>query len=231
MGVQVTDTRRPKGRPKGSKNDAGAGKTGPRFTKAERESKRAQVMDLLLKDYPQHQIATIARVSEAQVSLWLRDLKQSWMHTQTGGRDELVNRKLRQFEQVRMEAWQEWERSKADIQRRVVTSGSKGNATWDKEELVTEGRVAAASFMNIILDTFKQERAMLGLDAEVKGGDTRISVGLNWQSVLMEARIQADPIGALEARINAPSLPEEEAVTPALDTGEVELSEEELARL
>lgn len=215
-----------KGRPKGSKNGPKAGKPGPKFTEKEREQKKARVLQLAIRDFTGVQIAEMTGVTDSQVCIWLAEQKESWRTSTVEGRDQLIAQKRAQYEEVRREAWMQWERSKEDLQKRVDASGTKGDTGWTKEELVTEGRLAAKTFLDIILDTYRQERALLGIDAERKDGGVQVNVGLNWQNILVEAAVQADPIAALEDRINALS-PEEIEHLPPITPEEV-LAEEQM---
>lgn len=216
-----------KGRPKGSKNQAGVGRPGPKFSSTEREQKKARVLQLAVRDFTGVQIAEMTGVSDAQVCIWLAEQREQWRTSHVEGRDTLIAQKRAQYEEVRREAWMQWERSKEDLQKRVDASGTKGDTGWTKEELVTEGRLAAKTFLDIILDTYRQERALLGIDAERKdGGNINVNVGLNWQNILVEAAVQADPIAALEDRINALT-PEEMDSLPPITPEEV-LAEEQM---
>lgn len=215
-----------KGRPLGSKNSPGVGKTGPRFTDKEREQKKARVLQLAIRDFTGIQIAEMTGVTDAQVCIWLAEQKEQWRVSQLENRDQLVAQKRAQYEEIRREAWTQWERSKEDLQKRVDASGTKGDTGWTKEELVTEGRLAAKTFLDIILDTYRQERALLGLDVERKDGGINVNVGLNWQNILVEVAAQSDPVAALEDRINALT-PEEVALLPPITPEEV-LAEEQM---
>lgn len=212
---------------KGTKNGPGAKKTGPKFTEMEREQRKTRVLQLAVRDYTQDMIAEITGISQQQISIWLLEQKEKWRTTQMEDREQLVAQKRAQYEEVRREAWLQWEKSKEDMQKRVDASGTKGDTEWTKDELVTETRLAAKTFLDIILDTYRQERALLGIDAERKDGGVQVTVGFNWQSILVEAAMQSDPVAALEDRINALS-PEEVANLPPITPEEV-LAEEQMA--
>lgn len=220
------DTPKKKGRPKGSKSRPGVQKTGNKFTATEREQKRARVLQLAIRDFTQPMISEMTGISQPLVSMWLAEQKEQWRASQVEARGQLIAQKRAQYEEVRREAWVQWERSKEDLQKRVDAYGTKGYTEWTKEELVTEGRLAAKAFLDIIMDTYRQERALLGIDAERKDGCVQVNVGLNWQNILVEAAVQADPIAALEDRINALS-PEEIANLPPITPEEV-LAEEQM---
>lgn len=215
------------GRRKGTKNSPGAKKTGPRFTVMEREQRKARVLQLAVRDFTPLMIAEMTGISQQQVYAWLEEQKEAWRTSTIENREQLIAQKRAQYEEVRREAWMQWERSKDDLQKRIDASGTKGDTGWTKEELVTEGRLAAKTFLDIILDTYRQERALLGIDAEKKdGGNINVNVGLNWQNILVEAAVQVDPIAALEDRINALT-PEEMANLPPITPEEV-LAEEQM---
>ncbi len=224
--AEVIDTTKRRGRPQGSKNKPGVKRTGPKFTDREREQRKARVLQLAIRDFTGAMIAEMTGISEQQVSIWLAEQKEAWRNSVVENREQLIAQKRAQYEEVRREAWMQWERSKDDLQKRVDASGTKGDTGWTKEELVTETRLAAKTFLDIILDTYRQERALLGIDAERKDSGIQVNVGLNWQNILVEAAVQADPIAALEDRINALT-PEEMDSLPPITPEEV-LAEEQM---
>ncbi len=222
--ARVAEQRRP-GKKKGIKNGPDAKKPGPRFTVMEREQRKARVLQLAVRDYTQSMIAEMTGISQQQISIWIAEQQEQWRNGQVESREKLVAQKRAQYEEVRREAWMQWERSKEDLQKRIDASGTKGETGWTKEELVTETRLAAKTFLDIILDTYRQERALLGIDAERKDPGVTVNVGLNWQNILVEAATQIDPVAALEDRINALS-PEEVNSLPPITEAEVLMEEQ-----
>lgn len=213
-------------RPIGIKNSPDAEKTGPKLEILERENLKARVLQLALRDFTQNQIVEMTgnRISQSQVSKWIKEQREDWAGRSLAAREQLVIQKLAQFEEIRREAWAEWERSKTDIERKVSANGAKGETDWFKEEVITEGRLAAKAFLDVVLDTYRQERAMLGLDPEQKQGGVNVRVGLSWQNILVEAAVASDPVAMLEERINALT-PEEVKGLPPITPEEV-LAEE-----
>lgn len=215
-----------RGRPAGSTNSPGSKKTGNKFTVREREQRKARVLQLAVRDFTGVMIAEMTGVSEQLVSMWIAEQREAWRTSTLENREQLIAQKRAQYEEVRREAWMQWERSKEDLQKRIDASGTKGECMWTKEELVTETRLAAKTFLDIILDTYRQERALLGIDAERKdGGNINVNVGLNWQNILVEAATQIDPVAALEDRINALT-PEEVDNLPPITEVEVLMEEQ-----
>jgi hypothetical protein len=213
------------GRPKGSKNSPTAKKTGPKFTVREREQRKARVLQLAVRDFTCPMIAEMTGISEHQVYLWISEQKAQWRQSQVENREQLIAQKRAQYEEVRREAWLQWEKSKEEWQKRIESSGSKGDLEWNKLEVAKESRHAAKIFLDVILDTYRQERSLLGIDAERKDAGIQVNVGLNWQNILLDVAMQSDPVATLEERINALT-PEEIKALPPISPEEVLMEEQ-----
>lgn len=183
----------------------------------------ARVAKLDRRGYTQVEIAKDVKLSQAMVSIYLRNLRQRYFDSVTKDRTEMVGEKLEQYREVRREAWDAWERSKKN-KGKVVKEMAKARRNDDeneqeeesayrnvkkrkrktlasiearmelvKEIMTREGRLPASEYLRIILDTYEAERQLLGLDEAVKI-DLNAQV-IDWAQVAEESA-RADPLTA-----------------------------------
>lgn len=168
------------------------------------------------------------RVSHATVVNDIKEIKQRYNESILESRQALVRERLDLLRDIRQEAFEAWERSKENAEKRTTKMtpgleallkkrkrGARGRRDQKGQEVTTdqlkdmfiseltevvEGRLPASEYMNIILKTVEQERALLGLDEALK---VDMSVGsLNWSDLFPPPRA-AEPVRV----VDAPRLP------------------------
>lgn len=169
---------------------------------------------------PWHQIATKCGVSESEVR---RDLKAREKEIAAkDSKEESVERSIRcrnqavaTYDAAINEAWAEWERSKKEIQRKrskarqkAAGKGETDGATETEAEETTEGRIADAQMLRVVVAAQTRIDEINGVDAPKKlEHDLRPHV----QLVLVEEIVDA-PSGA--GGTQAPHSPNSGSVPP-----------------
>lgn len=157
-----------------------------------REARLLEVARLHAEGRTQAAIATLVKVSQPQVAKDLRVIRARWKAAMVEERQTLVAEKKVQLNAVMREAWEAWQRSKADHQRRThrqtvvrttgggTGQGAGGDATGggygggDRETVTDEdveivtGQNPGAEYLRVVLDCIAQERKMCGLDKPVR---------------------------------------------------------------
>ena len=167
---------------------------GPKFTDTQREAVKAKVADLDAKGYSQTSIGRIVGVNQSQVSMYLKSIREGWVESQKTSRGEAVARKIAQYEKIREEAWEAYERSKDNTNKEVDElipsleglKGNKGNRGSMISSMVlinkvrtVEGRLPANEYLSTIMKTLEAERQLLGLDESPPAGDINVGVQVN----------------------------------------------------
>lgn len=185
------------------------------------------------RGWNQYQIAKECKVTQPQVSYYLKKIRARYKERQLEHKDAAIQQQLEALREIRREAWLAWEKSKADSKSKTVQTSTapksklpKGEAS-DKpdagstiesqarilEIVTTEGRLPSNPYLQTIMDTLKAERDLLGLD-EAKKVDVR-SVTIDWHKLqerkdASAAIVDGDEIeGKIEqvSRGSMPSLP------------------------
>lgn len=117
----------------------------------------------------------------------------------------VVLRKLKILEDVRMEAYEALQESKKAAETHTYESGEAAHGGFSKSKKETKGRLAGSEYMKIILDTVKQERELLGLDAAIKIDVTSGGVPFPWRNLIGRPEVTTgDEIEAELARALPP---------------------------
>lgn len=176
------------------KNEYTGKKRGPKSkTRTELLDGLQQIAQMHNRGYSQTEIAIKMGLTQAAISIKLKQIRQKYVQQQEEWTHDMIAEKLEQYREVRKEAWEAWERSKLDSKKRVKeVSPSKpkqlDDGTVEEQEarvkliLTKEGRLPSAQYLQIVLDTFKAERDLLGLD-EAKKVEVNASV-FSWDTLL-----------------------------------------------
>jgi AcrR family transcriptional regulator len=204
---------------------------GKQRTDVEKEDHLQRIAPLHAMGLSAYEIADRLGVSHTTVYHDIAEVKRRFNAAAMESHGAMVQEKLAILREVRKEAYAAWERSKQDTwkatTRKVpVTLKEKpgGRRTGRKpaepapdqlREMFTteltevrEGRLPASEYMNIILKTVEQERAILGLDEALKI-DLQDSGGF-WDAVARTPVVQSDsddPIEAEIVRVDKTALP------------------------
>lgn len=142
-----------------AKRKRGEGSTGPKHkTELDRDKTREEVARLQAFGLSPRQISARlgGRVSHVTVWKYLNEVGERYKRSQLESREHYVREKLNQYQLLRAEAYEAWERSKRSDDPDEVNAGD-------------------AVFLGRIADVLKAERELLGLDAPTKS-DVRAAV-------------------------------------------------------
>lgn len=205
---------------------------GPAEDREGRSLTRSEAMQALAAKYDRFgyskaQIAERLGVSDATVDKLLARVRAAYKAAKLLDRDALIREKLELLRDVRMEAAEEWQRSRRDFEKRVQEKVDKGDYTQEKWVQTVEGRLATAEYMRIVLDTVKQERELLGLDAPTRQEHHATLVNIDWEAlyrppqvVLDGAQVQlghANPVEAALLLAEQGKIREAEALAQAVE--------------
>lgn len=179
--------------PRGHKGERQPHHTGPTSASAaERELRRAKLVKLLRQGVLKSEAARVLGISASQVT---NDWKIIIRQTQGGygGPEEIVAQKMQEISEVKMEAWKAWERSTQSGIKHRVKIGPDGEPELDEDgnevwEEYRDSYPGEAQFLKIILECFKQERDLLGLDTPkttILSGQvtqTNVEVGIDFDA-------------------------------------------------
>lgn len=174
-------------------------KPGPKIqSKTQKEQVFAIVAKYDRRGYTQLQIVEKLKeeaqleVTQPTVSDYLKQLRTQYASSKLANREELINEKIEQLKEVRREAWEAYERSKADYRKKVrekapkleedegkkpklkLHVGKGTNRNPDKGEveesmrllrvIVTrEGRLPSDAFLKVVIQTIEAEAKLQGL--------------------------------------------------------------------
>lgn len=167
-------------------------------SKAAREAHLAIVASLHNRGYPEHEIAQYLEVSQPQISYDLKVLEKRWQQEALDNIDERKRRMLRENDEVKCEAWREWDRSKLSKEAEG-TKKVEGDKARDEEWKKSEGRLGDPRYLERIQAAHDREAKLLGLDAPKESrGTVDINANVRIDSrqlvVLLRERLDtADP--------------------------------------
>lgn len=171
--------------------------SGPKTTKTLRDELLLKVASLDRAGLNQYEIARRVGVSQPCVCQYLKEVRRKYQAATQVNNVEAVAEIREGLRDVRAEAMMAWEQSKADSRKVVVESfpekdcfrckgtGKTGPEGKEEKECkfckgsgkykpdpkrtdTTEGKDPDPAYLGKVLETYKQERELLGLDAPVK---------------------------------------------------------------
>jgi ParB-like chromosome segregation protein Spo0J len=135
------------------------------------EARRHEEAALYLQQWPQHRIAAkfgIDRVTVARDLKWIR--QQVWRPNTALKLDERKLHELAKVDRVEQAAWEAWERSLLDAERKEAVldeSGTDGNPVKKTHvKKITEGQSGDARFLEIILKCGERRCGILGIPTQ-----------------------------------------------------------------
>jgi hypothetical protein len=150
----------------------------PKRTWIEREAQLPVIEHLHNRGLSNVEIGATLRLSERVIRRDLDTIAQRYREEARLEHDIEVRRCIAALRDIRKEAWDEWERSKENKERRIQEKISerldaKGEPTTAtvqtmKAVLVSEGRLADNAYLTTVLRTLKEEAELLGFYAPRK---------------------------------------------------------------
>lgn len=172
--------------------------------------RRQLVAARYLRGEYQSQIAQDLGLTQAQISYDLTAIRAEWLKSSIRDFDALKSEQLAKIDQIEIESWQAWERSKA-VREITVTEATEGARPGRKAVMRKEAQVGDPRFLERILKCVEQRCQLLGLNAPQKV-DLRLVIqqtaarvaeecGVTIEEVLAEAQtlLQGVPVGYLTA--------------------------------
>lgn len=195
----------------------------PKRTTAQREQDLAELLRLLRRGWTQRQAAERLGVAPSQIAYDWKVLLKRLQVEQMGDTEALRNQKVEQLLEVRREAWEAWERSKQDRERRTAETiteteggGQPAGQTRTKAVKQVEGRLPEDAYLRTVIMTIQEEAKLDGCAAPLKIAPTT-------PDGTEPARTGTDQLLALLLSLPAPSgataLPGQSQAEPAPATG------------
>lgn len=200
------------------------GKPGnPMRSKADNEAIQAEIAKLDRRGFNQYQIAKAIGLSQPVVHMRLKKLVTEYRERRKVDYDASVQKKLEQYQELRMEAWEAYELSKRPAKKRIeekqlraqfkILNGPKasGKAKLQVVKQVREliGRLPASQYMDIILRCLNEECKLEGLTQEVifnqQNNQVNVSSTIDWSSMLDQPN--SPPHIEIEKQIERAALP------------------------
>lgn len=207
------------------------GNGGSKFTDEERERVKAKVAELDRRGYNTYRIAEMlpgligVTIAQGTVAMYLRQIREAYRTVQLQSQAELVVEKLEQYRELRAIAWDAYEKSLGDEERKQEEfvpppqpkpgdrrkgftpdppphlRGSAAEILRRLKLIVTRtGRLPANEYLTTVLKTLEAERTLLGLDQAQKLNVAQTTVSVNWGGVLAGSVPMPRP--AIEAEID-----------------------------
>lgn len=194
-----------------------------KHTPTQLEEVKARVAKLDRMGWTQVEIARDVKVTQGMVSQYLKAVREETRARVRAGQEDRINELLATYADIRAEAWREWERSRTDataVTKEVMKPAGRAPKGKDGKPARTirgyqkrveelRGRLGGGNYLAIILDTIKEERDLLGLDAPKKVESKSLNLHAVWEAVagdeaafvrLLEGGVPDDPV---EARLAA----------------------------
>jgi predicted transcriptional regulator len=182
-----------------------------RFTPTEREKVIERVAELDRQGWTGYAIAEEVGVSRPMVSIYLKRIRQRYLAEQVGHRAEQVAEKCAQYKEVRRRAWEcfwkSWEDKDKTVEEEALRKAAEDAANGEyhssmmlvKRVTSKEGRLPASEYLNVVINTLKAERELLGLD---EAAEVNVRVGaLDWDALLKGMAAVEDPLEAEVRRL------------------------------
>ncbi len=141
--------------------------TGQVSTETQRTERLVKIAQMYLRGKSQLDIAHELGVTQQQVSLDLKKIRQQWRQEAVLDFSEMIERELSKIDHLEHTYWQQFEASKRDKER-VTKTISQDGATPRVTELVQETHAVATGdtrFLEGVQWCIERRAALLGLDA------------------------------------------------------------------
>lgn len=151
---------------------------GPGGTVAQRELRLAEMAALIRRGWTQSMLSARFKLTHSQVKddcdLLLGRLAEDVRNCSK----ELVALKLAEYAEIKMEAWEAWEKSKEDAVKKVQETSTSPMGKRTRAGRYSEGRVGDSQHLRTILSCLEAERELLAINPA-----TRVNVEgtmVNW---------------------------------------------------
>jgi len=147
--------------------------TGPKRTAQQRTADRAAIAQMWLRCMTQAEIAeqklpSGAKLTQQMVSVEVRAIEREWKtHTITDF-DQAKRREYEKMNQVERDAWQGWERSKADLKAKRAKISKSDGESKDEAATETKNQVGEVRFLEVLIKASESRRKLYGLDARTE---------------------------------------------------------------
>lgn len=171
---------------------------GPKRTNDQLILDRAETISLLRRGWTKTAIATKLGVHPTQISYdWKKILKELVAARDTD-LEELIAIKLEEYAEIKREAWEAWERSKRERNRRVLESSSSSSSGGGDEDegtggpsggrgsertreiLTTDDGQWSSEYLKTIVQCLNAERELRGLNPVKDAKPQNNTVNINW---------------------------------------------------
>ncbi len=164
-----------------------AGQTGPKFKgEIEKEAVLAKVAQMERRGCLQSVIAREIGVTQPQVSIYIRQIKQRYRKSQMEDVQALIEDRLEQIREVKWEAWQAWERSKQDAQRVKTEQRATPFGITNIESDERTGQAGDGRYLKLILECIKEEISLTGIEPPKKVDMNAKVQTLSWDALSKE---------------------------------------------
>jgi hypothetical protein len=150
--------------------------------------RREEVAQRYLRGENQYQIAEVVGVTQQQVSLDLKAIREAWLQSAIRDFDEAKSEQLAKIDVIEAEAWQAWERSRQprEVTLTEQTEGERGSR---KASVRREGRAGDPRFLERVQKCIEQRCTILGFGTPA--ASTVVNLQVNIKATLQEAFARA----------------------------------------
>lgn len=181
-------------------------KRGPKRNVHTTLAHKAEVMRLSCQGWSQTRIGEHLGITQQQVSIDFRRVQKSLVKQMNRDAESLLATKLEEIRGMKEQLWEQWERSKLDLERitqkrskkpdRIDKDGSEIEGAESLEVTkMREGRLAMAAYMDQIRDLIDMECKLHGLYPErvttIKGSMTSTNVTFDWDAFAREGELDS----------------------------------------
>lgn len=148
-----------------------------RYNDTQRDAKLVQVAALYLAGKSQSEIGAELGHGQQMISYYLRKMQAEWRTQYSADVATIMTAQLARIDLIEATAWEEYERSQANAQRRVTTTSKEpvgsgedgGTRTTTRTQLHTEGRLGDPRYLERISWCVEQRIKICGGYAPTKG--------------------------------------------------------------
>lgn len=160
---------------------------------------RNQIIQLMKRGYGEEDVAIKLGLEVKQVVVQYKIAIKEMAETRSQITEEVLTMKLKEYQEVKKEAWEAWEKSKNPIEKEAYETIT---SEYGKKEIIKrfkEGRLPASEYLNVILQCLKAERELLGMNPvrKIEGSVTVAGTVFDWHRFMDEL----DDIGNLEREV------------------------------
>jgi hypothetical protein len=157
---------------------------------------RNKIIQLMKRGFGEEEIAGELGLEVKQVVVQYKIAIKEMAETRSQVTEEVLTLKLKEYQEVKKEAWLAWEKSKNPIEKEAYETITSEYGTKEIAKRFKEGRLPASEYLNVILQCLKAERELLGINPvrKIEGSMTVAGVVFDWNRFMDEL----DDIGDLE---------------------------------